>query len=269
MGIFGRDKKDDLLNDWSNADSSGIDFSKYNLTSLGDDVRSIISLPDAMAQIAKWAFGIPIVIGILSWIVFSGRMSGWLFVPFVLGAMALSVLGSVFIGGFFVARKRLDTVSEATNRVVNVVGEIHRDVVQVKDGASSTSVKAVAGGLVEHAIFPMAFGVVEGMAGGGMFSSVTSRFTSMPMNLVQKSVLGAIDRLPDKEIGQVTSDLTSMMPDMSATLGGLNDEYQRIAGEIEGIVAGVSKATLGSVVGVAALSMVPLMFWLILGWLIS
>ncbi len=273
MGLFGK-KDDDVLNNWSaqSADTSGIDFTKYDLTTLGDDVASIVSIPGAVAQAAKWALGLPIVIGIVSWIVFSGRMSAWILVPFVFGAMFLSALGSTFVGAYFVARKRLDLVSQATTRVVTVVNEMHTDVVQVKEGVSTTSVKALSKGLLENAIFPMAFGFVEGMApdaGGGMISKLSSRFTDVPLKLVQKSVIGAVDRLPDKEIGSLANDLTGSMPDMSTMLSDLNATYQRISGEIEGVVASVSKATLTSAIGAAVVAMVPLLIWLAIGWVAS
>jgi len=257
------------------ADTSGIDFTKYDLTTLGDDVASIVSIPGAMMQAAKWVFGLPIVIGIVSWIVFSGRMSGWILLPFVLVAMALSTLGSALIGGYFVARKRLDLVSQATARVVTVVNEMHTDVVQVKEGASTTSVKALSKGLLENAVFPMAFGFVEGMAPGatpegkGMMARLASRFTDVPIKLVQKSVIGAVDRLPDKEIGSLAADAAGVLPDMSTMLTDLNATYQRVAGDIENVVASVSKATLTSAGSAAALAMLPLIGWLLVGWIAS
>ena len=273
MGLFDRGKRSDRVqDDVEVADTSGIDFSKYDLSTLGDDVASIVSIPNAVAQAAKWAFGLPIVVGIISWIVFSGRMSGWALVPFVLIAMFLSVFGSVFIGGYFVARQRLDLVSQATNRVVTVVNEMHTDVVQIKEGASTTSVKALSKGLLENAIFPVAFGFVEGMApdaGGGIISKLGSRFTDAPMKLVQKSVIGAVDRLPDKQIGSLASDLTNSMPEMSNMLSELNDNYQRIAGDIESVVSGVSKATLTSAISAAAVATVPVLLWLVFGWVVS
>jgi len=273
VGLFGRDKNDKVLNDWSGSvESAGINFANYDLSGLGDDVRSIVDLPDAMIKTAKWAFGLPIAVGILSWIIFSGRMAGWVLVPFVLGAMVLSTLTAVFVGGFFVARTRLDTVSTATNRVVSVIGEMHADVVQVKQGHSSTSVQQVATGLLEHAIFPVVFGVVEGMAPGsasGPLGAIRSKVTGAPMQLVQKSVIAAVAKLPDKEIGTVVDDLAGAMPEISSTLTELNANYQRVAGEVDGVVARVSKATLGSVITAAVLATIPLLLWLILGWVAS
>ncbi len=272
MPLFGRKKRDDVLNDWEGANpTAGIDFSSYDLDGLRDDVVSIVDLPDAMKKTAKWAFGIPIAVGILSWVIFSSRMAGWVLVPFVLGAVVLSVVGSVFIGGFFVARKRLDTVSQATNRVVTVVGEMHADVLQVKEGASQTSIKEVATGLLEHAIFPIVFGMAEGFAANasGPFSKISGRATDYSMGLVQKSVIGAVNKLPDHEIGSVVEDASALMPQLTEALSELNGTYQRVAGDIENIVGRVSKATLGSVIGAAAVAMIPLLLWLVIGWVAS
>jgi len=80
-------------------------------------------------------------------------MSTVAFIPFALVAFMLSFFGSVVIAGFFVTRKRLDLVADASNRLVDVAGEMHADIILVKDGHSGTSVQGVAIGLLENALF--------------------------------------------------------------------------------------------------------------------
>lgn len=279
MGLFGRGRDDNQADQTSatanaSTDStltSGIDFSAYDLSTVRDDVRSIVDLPTAIAKTARWAFGIPVGVGVLVWIFFSSRMSGWAFIPYVLIAMLLAAPAGALIGGLLVARRRLDTVSQATSRVVNVVGEMHADVMQVRQGAEQTSVKQVATGLLEHAVFPIVFGVAEGFAANasGPFSRFSGQATEFSLGLVQKSVVGAVDRLPDREIGSILDGSGEAVADVTAALTELNGTYQQVVGGIDGVVGTVSKATLGSLVGAAFLSLVPLTIWLVIGWLLT
>ncbi len=86
---------------------TGIDFAKYELDELGANIRSIVDVPGAIGQALKYVLTIPFVVAIVVWIVFSSRIAAWIFVPFVIGAFVL--------GGYFVARKRVDLVAGASN----------------------------------------------------------------------------------------------------------------------------------------------------------
>lgn len=251
--------------------ATGIDFAKYELDQLGNDIRSIIDVPGAIGQALKYTLAIPVIIGLLTWGAFDDRMNGLLLVPFVLVSFFLSFVGAAVIGGFFVARKRLDLVADASNRVVDVVGEMHADVVLVKDGHSRTSVQGVAVGLLENAIFPAVFGTLSATAETAMgpLGRFSSSITKAPMNMVQSSVISVIKSLPDREIGQIIDELDNNLPAASAAVKALGDDYREASNKIESIVSTVSRTALGSTLGLAAFATVPLVVWLVLGWLLS
>lgn len=275
MGWFrkkDRVDKDDPSEPPSTLDqATGIDFAKYELDQLGNDIRSIIDVPGAIGQAFKIVVTLPFVVAIVTWIAFSSRMSVVALVLFSLVAFVLSFLGSVVLGGFFVARKRLDLVADAANRVVDVVGEMHADVVLVKDGHAGTSVQGVAVGLLENAIFPAVFGTLSATAEAAMgpLGRFSSSITKAPMNMVQKSVINAIQSLPDREIGQIIDGIGEDLPAAAAVVQGLGDDYRQARDKIEGIVATVSRTALGSTLGLAGVATIPLALWLILGWVLS
>ena len=272
MGLFGR-KKDaqDSAADTGVDDTTGIDFAKYELDALGNDIRSIVDIPDAIGQALKYVLTIPFIVAIVAWGVFSSRMSTLALVPFTFIAFLLSIMGAMVIGGFFVARKRLDLVADASNRVVDVIGEMHADVVRVKDGHAGTSVQGVAVGLLENAIFPAVFGTLNATAETAMgpLGRFSSTITKAPMNMVQKSVISAIRSLPDKEIGEIATSVGQAIPAATEGLAQLTSEYEQARDKIEGIVSTVSRTALGSTLGLAAIATIPLVIWLALGWLVS
>lgn len=251
--------------------TTGIDFAKYELDQLGDDIRSIIDVPGAIGQALKYVLAIPVIVGIVTWAVFSSRMGGVALVPFSVVAFMLSFFGAAVIGGFFVARKRLDLVADASNRVVDVIGEMHADVVLVKDGHAGTSVQGVAVGLLENAIFPAVFGTLNATAETAMgpLGRFSSSITKAPMNMVQKSVINAIQSLPDKEIGQIVTNVGEAVPQATAGVERITTEYIQVRDKVEGIVSTVSRTALGSTLGFAAFASIPLVVWLVLGWVLS
>ena len=70
--------------------TTGIDFAKYELDQLGNDLRSIVDIPGAIGQALRVVVLLPVVVALVTWIVFSGRMSAVVFVPFALVAFVLS-----------------------------------------------------------------------------------------------------------------------------------------------------------------------------------
>ena len=271
MGLFGRNKDKPSEPTSTGDTANGIDFTKYELDELGADIRSIVDVPGAIGQAAKYALTIPFIVVIITWAVFSSRMAAWVFVPFSIITFFLSFFGALVIGGFFVARKRLDIIADASSRVVDVIGTMHADVVQVKDGHSGTSVQQVAVGLLENAIFPAFFGTINSTAEAtlGPLGRLTSSITKAPLNMVQKSVISAIGSLPDREIGQLVTDVGAAVPQANAGLQRLTTEYENVRDKIDGIVAKVSRTALGSVLGFALVASVPLAVWLIIGWVAS
>lgn len=255
-------------------ESTGIDFAKYDLDRLGADVRSIVDIPGAIGQAARYVLTIPVIVAMITGAVFSSRMETWTLVPFVVVAFVLTAFSAAVIGAFVVARKRLDLVADASSRVVDVVGEMHADVMLVKDGHAGTSVQGVAIGLLENAIFPAVFGTITTTAETtmGPFGRFSSSITKTPMNMVQKSVISAVRSLPDRDIGQLVSgadDALLSSPAVTAKIDRLNTEYRQARAKIEAVVAKVSRAALRSAIGFTLVASLPLLIWLAVGWLLG
>lgn len=252
------------------AQDSPLDFSKYGLEQLGEDVRSLVDVPGAIRQTAKFGLTLPFVVALVTWLIFSSRM-GWPLLPFTFVAFVLSFGASMVIGGFFLARKRLDTVASASSRVVDVIGEMHADVEQVRDGNAETSVQQVAVGLLENAILPAVFGTLTTTAETAMgpLGRMASTVTKAPMKLVEKSVISAVKALPDRKIGAVVDDVGAALPNTDGALSQLRREYATVRDKMESIVARVSRTAVGSVLGLALIAAIPPLIWLALGWLLT
>jgi len=246
-----------------------LDFAKYELDQLGQDVRSVVNVPGAIVQTAKYSFLFPVAVGIGTWLIFSSRMDGFLG-PFVLIAVLLSLLSAMIIGGFFVARKRLDTVASASSRVVDVIGEMHSDVERVRDGHAETSVQQVAVGLLETAILPMVFGSLSTAAeSAGPLGRIAAKVSKAPVGLVEKSVISAVKALPDHKIGDVAQRVGETLPDTEASLTKLRVEYASVRDKMESFVAKASSAATRSMLALAAIASIPLALWLLLGWVFT
>jgi len=273
MGLFKRSTAEPASGPSTAADdvTSAIDFAAYDLDTLGQKIRSIVDIPGAFGQAAKYAFTLPLVVAISTWFVFSSRMAAWALVPFTFISLCLALVASMIVGGFLVARKRLDTIVEASGQVVGVIGDMHADISQIKDGQAETSVQKVAVGLLENAIFPAVFGTLTTTAETslGPLGRFAGSVTKAPMNLVQKSVVSAIQALPDKEIGQLVDDAGAKVPAATTKITELGNQYSQVRGGLEGIVGRVSQMALRSMLGLAFSASIPLLIWLAIGWVLS
>ena len=251
-------------------DDSPLDFSAYNLEQLAEDIQSLVNIPGAVAQTAKIGFSLPFIIGALTWIIFSPRM-GLVFIPFLLIAFLLALFASLVIGVYFLARKRLDTVVSASTQIVDVIGEMHHDIESVRSGHEETSIQAVAVGLLEGAIMPVVFHAVTGQAATAMgpLGAIASKLTRFPLRLVERSVVSAVEALPDRKIGDAIDTVGAGLPDTEFAMAELDREYDELRGKMESIVGGVSRAASGSILVLSAISAIPLLLWWLLGWLLT
>lgn len=248
-----------------------IDFGNYDLDGLRADVRSVVDIGAAFRSVMKAAMLTALVVTVVTWIVFSGRIeSGAITAFFAIAAGLLALPLGGAIGAWRTARRRLDTVTEATGKVVGVVGEMHRDVLAVKEGHAETSVQQVAVGLLEEGIFPAVFGSVETAAEGAMgpMSFLSSKITGGPLALVQKSVIGAVESLPDRKIGSVADAATDKLQ-IDAIAAGLADDYAKVDERLTGVVAKAARTSLIVGLWLAFWAIAPLALWLVIGWVAS
>lgn len=259
MGLFGK-RRAGVESAAPSAAIDGIDLSAYDLKGLAADVRSIVSVPGAIAQAAKYALSIPLIIAAVTWLVFRSRMAGWVLVPFTAVALALAFLGALVLGGYFVARKRLDTVEQASERVVTMLGEMHVDLTKAR--STDTTVQQVAVGLLDDAVLPIVFGAL----GDGIIARTV---TKAPMNLVKKTVIAAVTALPDRQLGQLVDQAADSVGGIADRLPALTAQYEGLKNNLTPTVHKISTRALGSILTLTIVAWIPLFLWLLLGLVLS
>jgi len=250
---------------------SALDFSTYELEGLRCDVKAIVTPRGAIGGVAKWGLGIPVAVCLVVWLVFMSRIdSSLVLVAFSVLAGLLAVPAGVLVGGWRVAGKRLDNVTLATGRIVDVVGEMHTDIVKLHQGHAETSVRQVAVGLLEEAVFPVVFGSVTTVAEGvlGPAGFLADKAARGPMKLVERSVIAAIEGLPDRQIGQLSAGAAEAV-DLNQRVNHVCDEYQVVRGRMTGVVDRVGHTSRRIAISATFAATLPLVVWLIIGWLAS
>lgn len=115
----------------------------------------------------RWILGLQIVAIALTAILFAGRFDSglWLGVFSILAGFAAAPLAAT-VGGWVLGRRRLASVADASERIVDIVGVMHTDVVRLREGTSEVPAQEVAVGILEEAVFPAVSGAVGATAEG-------------------------------------------------------------------------------------------------------
>lgn len=251
--------------------AAALDFTSYDLDELRDDVRSVVDVGGAISAVTRWAIGAAAVAAIVSWIIFQSRIdSGAIAIIFALVAGVCAIPLGAAVGGWLLARRRLNIVTEASGRVVDVVGQMHGDVLQLRAGTAETSVQQVAVSLLQEAVFPAVFGTVNSTAEGllGPLSFIAGRVTKAPMKVVEHSVVAAIEALPDRQIGELVDGAVGALH-VDDAVRGVNDHYVQVRGDLTSIVAKVSRTSLIVALTLLMAASMPLIIWLLIGWVAS
>ena len=242
--------------------SGAIDFSRYDLEGVRDEVLAIIDIGSAIADLVRRSALIPLVVFLIAWIIVGGL--GGFFFAIIAGF--LSLFPAVVVGGWLLSRQRLAAITTASERVVDTVSMIHRDIESLREGAAETSVHAAATGIVEEAVIPVVFGSATRFAGGllGPLDFLAERVTAVPMRLVERSVVRAVRLLPDRTIGELGLDTVEAVA--SPDVDRLGQAYDDVASRLSGIVEAVTRGSTVVALAVAFVAAVPLLIWLAIGW---
>jgi len=248
-------------------DRYGNELDKYDFQGVATDVMQLADVPTAVVTTLRWALLIPALVGVITAAVFGDRMPGWVLVPFVIGAMLLSMIGALAIGVLFVARRRLEESTQATGRILDTVGLVHHDLVELQ-GASVT----------HSAIEDLAHGFIN----SGALETAATGSLPTPLRIIAKPVATGALWGPKKILERTTTSLINDMP--WAVLNAKTDELAQTAGEsvellteidagyasaqesIEETVAAVIAKTTRPLTWMVAVLMSPLIvYWLIGG----
>lgn len=253
-------------------DAEALDFSSYDLDGLRDDIGQVLDFGRAVSTMTKWMLGLQLAVVVATWVAFAGRFDSgvWLGLFAVIAGVVSAPLAAT-VGGWVLARRRLDAVTEASSRVVEVVGLMHADVVRLRRGSAETSVQKVAVSILEEAVFPTVFGTVNTTAEGvlGPVGFLARRATRAPFRLVERSAIRAVSSLPDRDIGRLVDGATEAVGGLDGFAASIADQYSGVGERIGSIVGRVARTSLVVGFGLAVGSTVPIALWWLLGWLLT
>lgn len=262
-------------------DLDGIDIDRYDFDGLRNDIADIVDVQQAVLTTLKWTLLIPLVGTLVAWFVFDGRMSSWLFYPYMVVLIATFVLAAINVGLMFVLRNRIAETNEAADRVLSMTASLHRDYMAVRSGEVDLPMQEIAGVLTRELVFPALFGVGNNAVAAATTASgpvgwLGARLLKYPIQAVQNRVL---DVLEDPELGDaaaasepkaeqgdgaemVTAMLTPIPPDSEL----VGDWYAKAHEIVHRVVSGMSTVATGSLGTVLFFATLPLVGWLAFGW---
>ena len=248
-----------------------IDLEAYDLDGLRADVAELADLQQLAVRTFQWTILGPLVVGLGTWIVFSGRMPVWALVPYDAVAIALSLVGSVLAAVFIVLRSKVEAATEAASRTLDVLALAHGDLERALDGGVEVSIKELAGQVLELAVFPaLEDGVVAVAPAPARF--LVRPLVWLPSRVVAKTVMAVVDRLPATALGNLSDTQLQTGSDEVGALRSAFESLPEDVGEaqlgLERIVTRVLNASTRPLLIAVIVALLPLVGWLALGdWL--
>lgn len=265
----------------SKSESSGLaaltkdlDLEKYDVQSVAADLTEVANVPKAFAATAWRAALVPIVIAIVTWVVFTSRMATWALLPYTLVATGLSLGVAAVLAIALFTRRQLDAVTDASKRVLGVTAEMHGDLAKLKAGDLRLTVRETASTLSSEVIFPMVEDMSVGVAREflpGPFKSIASPVIGVPIGVVKKSVAAAIGVLPVDALDAAVElgDENGADKALEASVVELGKRYEGIQSSIEDFVRRAMGRSLVPVLLAGLAVAIPLVLWWLLGWALS
>ncbi len=249
-------------------DPTTVDLSGYDLERLRADVMELFDLQAAIGETVMWSLRGVAVAGLLAW--WAGRgMPVWALVPFVLIAVVLAFLAVTVASVYLVVRKRVENAVVTSERVLETVVLIRDDLYHVSEGRKQVSTRDLASDVLEDVVFPVMAETAVSVLPGPL-RLLARPIVWLPRRLIGRTVGAAIDHLPDERLDR------DVVIDNRALIRA-DVEIERAAGNraavlavhdaVETIVVGVIRALWWPTLALTALASIPLIVWLVVGWL--
>lgn len=251
---------------------------RYDFDSVRSDIADIIDIPSAIARIGAWTAGLPVGLGVLTWLVFRSRMGGGALFLFLIAVVLLAAIAGVAIGVAVVTRRRVDKTSAAAARIVEITGMVHGDYEQVREGAAKVSVRSVGVLAAREIVLPALFGV----AGRAAFLGGPLGWLMRPvLGVVESKVTKALGELPDtpralpaaqptqRELSDATTEVVTPDEIIDPPAAGVSAAYADIQARFEQIVGRLGGVATRSSKLIAGLASLPVIIVLLLGWLLT
>lgn len=249
------------------ADPATVDLSDYDLDQLRADVMELFDLPVAVGQAVMWSVRGVGAAALVAW--FVGRdMPTWALILFMLIAAVLALVAGVVLSVYLVVRKRVENAVVTSERVLETVVLIRDDLYHVSEGRKRVSTRDLASDVLDDVVFPvMTETAVSALPGPMRF--LARPVVWLPRKLIGRTVGAAITYLPDERLDR------DVVVDNRALIRA-ETEVERAAGTraavleihdvVETIVVGAIKALWWPTLAITALASVPLIIWLLIGW---
>lgn len=259
-----------------------LDPNRYDFDGLRADVMGIIEVGPAVVSTLKWTILVPIIGFLIAHPIFSGRMSGVVYVFFAGVLILLLVVAAVVLGVLLTLRQRLASTNEAAARVVSTVSLLHADVMRVKSGGLEVPMRDVARMLTAEIVFPALTGGVGTMltTAGGPVGWLGSKVLGTPMRMLEDRVLEALDHddvLPtaynlepasrhaaEAEAPHLVA--AALTPD--GLPDGLAEWYHGVMAKLMRVVSGLGTVATGTMMTLLGIALVPLLTWMAFGWFV-
>lgn len=244
-----------------------VDLSDYDLDQLRADVMELFDLPVAVGQAVMWSVRGVGAAALVAW--FVGRdMPTWALILFILIAAVLALVAGVVLSVYLVVRKRVENAVVTSERVLETVVLIRDDLYHVSEGRKRVSTRDLASDVLDDVVFPvMTETAVSALPGPMRF--LARPVVWLPRKLIGRTVGAAITYLPDERLDR------DVVVDNRALIRA-ETEVERAAGTraavleihdvVETIVVGAIKALWWPTLAITALASVPLIIWLLIGW---
>ena len=255
-----------------------LDLENYDVRAIASDLTEIANLPKAVAATASRAALVPLVVAVVTWIVFAGRM-GWPLFFFVIIAAILSLGFAAVLAVALFTRRQIDKVNDASDRVLGVVSQMHGDLATLRSSNAQLTVRATATTLSNDVVFPMLEEMAVNTASSllpGPLEKVARSMIGVPLGVIEKSIAAGIDALP---LGALDAAINlgdgEVDPDgdegalVDRAVRELTDRYADIQSSLEGLVAKVMNRSLIPFVLTASATAIPLVLWWTFGWIAS
>lgn len=248
-------------------DPTTVDLSDYDLNQLRADVMELFDLPVAIGQTVMWSMRGVGGAAVVAWFVGRG-MPAWALVLFILIAAVLAVLAVVVLSVYLVVRRRVENAVVTSERVLETVVLIRDDLYHVSEGRKRVSTRDLASDVLEDVVFPVMTDTAVSVLPGPL-RFLARPVVWLPRKLIGRTVGAAINQLPDQRLDR------TVVIDNRALIRA-DAEVERAAGTraavlevhdvVETIVVGVIKALWWPTLAVTAVASIPLILWLVIGW---
>lgn len=253
-----------------------LDLARYDVRRVAADVMGLAALPvDAMRAVFYTA--IAGVIGFaLTALLFVTRMSlFWLFLFAAIGGFLVLFCGVVVAVSLVAHRKLRETIGVA-DEVLDVVAQMHRDLVELRNGKAQLTVRATAATLSADVVFPMmseaAIAAAETYLRGPL-KPLARPLIGRPLQVAEKAVTASIANLPvaalDAAVSGDATDDAASVDDMVEAMREIDDRYEAAKKTVAGHVRSFMTKSQVPAVIFAALALMPLVCWWLLGFLVT